>query len=266
MLTAPELEACAALMNELAVRAIDRIVAERPRADQVGTKSSPADWVTETDLAVERLVREAIGERFPAHRIVGEEYGTSGEDGAPATWLIDPVDGTTNYVHGLPWSSFSICVSDADGPAAGLVADPYRREVLSAGRGRGAQLNGQPVHCSDATSLMGGIVLTEMSGQSVWDGMPELIEALAGAGCVTRLMGSNALSVSSVGAGRAVGAVIGRFNAGDCDAGALIAREAGASVLARSNPPADGETMICAVPGVVDELFRVWPAAQAMVT
>lgn len=266
MLTASELEACAALMNELAVRTMDRIVAERPRADEVGTKSSLADWVTETDLAVERLVREAIGERFPVHRIVGEEYGTSGRDDAPATWLIDPVDGTTNYVHGLPWSSFSICVSDVDGPAAGLVADPYRREVLSAVRGRGAMLNGQRVQCSGAASLMGGIVLTEMSGQSVWDGMPELIGALAGAGCVTRLMGSNALSVASVGAGRAVGAVIGRFNAGDCAAGALIARESGARVFARSDPPADGETMVCAVPGVADELFRVWPAAQGVVT
>jgi myo-inositol-1(or 4)-monophosphatase len=266
VLTPAELEACAELMHEVAVRAMDRIVAERPRDEQVGTKSSPADWVTETDLAVERFVRDAIGERFPTHRIVGEEYGASGEDDAPATWLIDPVDGTTNYVHGLPWSSFSICVSDGEGPAAGLVADPYRREVLSAVRGRGALLNGQPVQCPDATSLMGGIVLTEMSAQSVWDGMAELMEALAGAGCVTRVMGSNALSVASVGTGRAVGAVIGHFNAGDCLAGALIARESGARVLARSDPPADGETMICAAPGVVDELLRIWPTAQAAVT
>lgn len=265
MLNGAELDACAALMREVALRAMERIVAERPRADQIGTKSSAADWVTETDLAVERLARSAIADRFPAHRIVGEEYGTTGEEDAPATWLIDPVDGTTNYVHALPWSSFSICMVDDEGPAAGLVADPYRREVLSAVRGGGARLDGRPVRCSDATSLMGGIVLTELSGHAVWSGMAELIEALAGAGCVTRLMGSNALSVASVGTGRALGSVIGRFNAGDCHAGALIAREAGARVLARSDPPADGETMICAAPGVVDELFRVWPGAQAAV-
>jgi fructose-1,6-bisphosphatase/inositol monophosphatase family enzyme len=265
VLSREEIDSCAALMAELAERAMDRIVAERPRADQVGTKTSPADWVTETDLAVERLVRDAIAERFPAHRIVGEEYGTSGEDDAPATWLIDPVDGTTNYVHALPWSSFSICVADDDGAAAGLVADPYRREVLSATRGGGAFLNGRPTRCSDATTLTGGIVMTEMTGSRVWEHTPGLLTALGGVECVTRVMGSNALSVSSVGAGRAVAAVIARFGAGDCLAGTLIAQEAGARVLARSDPPADGETLICAAPGVADELLEVWPVGRAAV-
>jgi myo-inositol-1(or 4)-monophosphatase len=257
VLTSVELDACAELMDALAGRAMERIAAERPRAEHIGTKTNAADWVTETDLAVERFVREAIAERFPSHRIVGEEYGTSGDDDAPATWLIDPVDGTTNYVHGLPWSSFSICVADEAGPGAGLVADPYRGEVLSAVRGRGALLNGEPTRCADSTSLTGGIVLTEMSAQSVWNGMPELIEALARVGCVIRLMGSNALSVSSVGAGRAVATVIGAFGAGDCLAGSLIARESGAQVL--PDPPVEGRTMICVAPGVADELERIWP-------
>jgi myo-inositol-1(or 4)-monophosphatase len=265
VLSDADLDACAALMHELAPRAMERIVAQRPHADQIGTKTSPADWVTETDLAVERLVRDAIGERFPEHRIDGEEYGVTGADDAPATWLIDPVDGTTNYVHALPWSSFSLCVRDEAGPGAALVADPYRREILSAVRGRGARLDGEPVRCSDARTLTGGIVLTELSGQRVWDGTPELMEALAGVGCVTRIMGSNALSVASVGAGRAVAVAIGRFNPGDCLGATLIAREAGATVLARSDPPAEGETAICAAPGVVDDLLRVWPAGRAAV-
>lgn len=259
MLSEHELDACAALMDELALGAMERIVAERPRAEQVGTKTSAADWVTETDLAVERFVRDAIGERFPSHRIVGEEYGTSGDDDAPATWLIDPVDGTTNYVHALPWSSFSLCVADEAGPAVGLVADPYRREVISAVRGRGARVNGEPSRCSDATTLTGGIVLTELSMQSVWNGMGDLIAALSSVGCVTRLMGSNALSVASVGAGRVAATVIGGFNAGDCLGGSLIAREAGAVLL--PDPPVEGETAILAAPGVVEELSRIWQVA-----
>jgi fructose-1,6-bisphosphatase/inositol monophosphatase family enzyme len=265
VLSPAELDACAALIEEVAGLAVERIVAERPRADQVGTKTSPADWVTETDLAVERLVRERIGERFPDHCIVGEEYGTSGAEDAPATWLIDPVDGTTNYVHALPWSSFSICVADEAGAAAGLVADPYRRETLSAVRGRGARRNGEPTRCSEATTLTGGIVLTEMTMQSLWPGMTELMAGLASVGCVTRVLGSNALSVASVGAGRVSATVIGGFNPGDCLAGALIAREAGARVVARSDPPGEGETTIVAAPGVVEELLRVWPEGRAAV-
>jgi myo-inositol-1(or 4)-monophosphatase len=260
MLTDTALDACVALMDEVVVRAMERIVTERPRADQVATKKNAADWVTETDLAVERLVRDEIGARFPDHRIEGEEYGVSGGADAPATWLIDPVDGTTNYVHELPVSSFSLCVADESGAAAGLVADPYRRDVLSAVRGRGALRNGRPTRRSDARSLMGGIVLTEFSAQSIWHGMFDAMQALADAGCVTRIMGSNAFSIAAVAAGRCVGTAIGGFNRGDCLAGALIAAEAGA--VLPWGVPADGEPFLAVAPGVVDELLSIWPAGR----
>jgi fructose-1,6-bisphosphatase/inositol monophosphatase family enzyme len=244
-------------MQEVAARAMERIVAERPRADQIGTKSWAADWVTETDLAVERLVRDAIGERFPDHRIEGEEFGVSGADDAPASWLIDPVDGTTNYVHGLPLSTFSICVSDQVGAAAALVGDPYRDEVLSAVRGRGALRNGEPTRASAAQTLMGAIVLTEYQAQSIWRGMAGVMQALAEAGCVTRIMGSNAFSISSVAAGRCAATAIGGFNPEDCLGPSLIAAEAGA--VLPWGVPAKGERFLCASPGVVDELLRLWP-------
>jgi myo-inositol-1(or 4)-monophosphatase len=258
VLTDAELDACAALMDDLAARAMERIVAGRPRADQVATKKTAADWVTETDLAVERLVREAIEARFPGHRIDGEEYGVSGDADAPATWLVDPVDGTTNYVHELPLSSFSLCVADDAGAAVGLVADPYRRDVLSAVRGRGARRNGVPTRVSEAQSVMGGIVLTEYSAQSIWRGMVDVMQALADAGCVTRIMGSNAFSISAVAAGRCVATAIGGFNPGDCLAGALIAAEAGA--VLPWGVPEEGAPFLCAAPGVVEELLSIWPA------
>lgn len=261
MLTDAELDACLALMNDVAVQAMERIVTERPRADQVATKKTAADWVTETDLAVERLVREEITARFPEHRIDGEEYGISGDDDAAATWLIDPVDGTTNYVHALPVSSFSLCVADDAGAAVGLVADPYRRDVLSAVRGRGAHRNGHPIRASDARSLMGGIVLTEYTAQSIWHGMVDAMQALADAGCVTRILGSNAFSISSIAAGRCVATAIGGFNSGDCLAGALIAAEAGA--VLPWGVPAEGSPFLCVAPGVVDELLAIWPAEAA---
>lgn len=262
MLSGPELDACTELLDELAAYAVDRIVAERPRADQISTKTSLADWVTETDLAVERHTRAAVLERFPAHRVVGEEYGESGGQDAAATWYVDPVDGTTNFVHGLPWSSFSLAVVDEAGPAAGVVVDPYRREVLSAVRGRGARLDGEPVRCSDASSLTGGIVLTEMLAQSLWPGMGELMASLADDGCVTRIMGSNALSLASVGAGRVLATAIGAFGPIDCLAGILIAHEAGARVFSARDTlplsPAVGEPVLCAAPGVAEQLRRLW--------
>ena len=250
MLTEAELETRAALVDELARWAITRIAA-RPSRDGVSTKSSDSDWVTETDLAIERHVRRTVQERFPEDRIVGEEFGVTETDDARATWYVDPIDGTTNYVHGLPWSSFSCAVVDEQGAAVGAVADPYRREVFSAVRGRGARRNGERIQCTDAGTLVGGIFLTELTMQWVWDGLPRLMERLSDAGCVTRIMGSNALSLASVGAGRAVATLISQFGPIDCHAGALIAAEAGASVRFQ------GKSVLCAAPGVVDELLEL---------
>jgi len=250
VLTADELSARAELVDELARWAIDRIPT-RPERGQIATKTSDADWVTETDLAVERHVREAIGERFPEDRIVGEEYGATDADDAPATWYVDPVDGTTNYVHGLPLSSFSCAVVDDEGAAIGAVADPYRHEVLSAVRGRGARRDGVEIRCVETDTLTGGIFLTELTMQSLWNGMTTLMGSLAEAGCVTRILGSNALSLASVGAGRALATLIGEFGPVDCHAGTLIAREAGAAVRF------EGTSVLCAAPGVVEPLVRL---------
>jgi myo-inositol-1(or 4)-monophosphatase len=255
VLTDAELDARAELVDELARWAIERIPT-RPGHDEIGTKTSAADWVTETDLAVERHVRDAVQERFPGDRIVGEEFGTTESDAARATWYVDPVDGTTNYVHGLPWSSFSCAVVDGEGAAVAAVADPYRREVLSAVRGRGARRNGEPIHCADADTLVGGIFLTELTAQWVWDGLPKLMGRLSDAGCVTRIMGSNALSLASVGAGRALATLIGKFGPVDCQGGMLIAAEAGAAVRF------EGESLLCASPGIVDEVLELYRGAR----
>jgi myo-inositol-1(or 4)-monophosphatase len=255
VLSPSDLDARAELVEELARWAIDRIPT-RPADDEISTKTSDADWVTETDLAVERHVREAVQERFPDDRIVGEEFGATDAEGAPATWYVDPVDGTTNYVHGLPWSSFSCAVLDDEGAAVGAVADPYRREVLSALRGRGALRNGESIRCAEAESLVGGIFLTELTMQWVWNGLPELMGRLSDAGCVTRIMGSNALSLASVGAGRALATLIGEFGPVDCHAGTLIAQESGAEVRF------EGKSVICAAPGVVDELLELVRGAR----
>jgi fructose-1,6-bisphosphatase/inositol monophosphatase family enzyme len=255
VLSEQELEERAAVVDELAHWAVARIVADRPTADQISTKSSAADWVTETDFAVERHVREVVRERFPSDRIVGEEYGATEAEDPPATWYVDPVDGTTNFVHGLPLSSFSVAVRDDEGTALGAVADPYRSEILSAVRGRGARRNGEPIQCSQADTLVGGIFLTEMSMQSLWQGQTKLMELLGAAGCVTRVLGSNALSLSTVATGRALATIV-EFNLVDGQAGTFISSEAGADVRF------DGTGVLCAAPGIADEVERLWREAR----
>ncbi|MFI6602091.1 inositol monophosphatase family protein [Nonomuraea sp. NPDC050536] len=225
------------------------------------TKKHAADWVTSTDREIEQEVRARIGAAFPSHRVVGEEYGAAGT--GPVTWYVDPVDGTTNFVHGLGWSSFSLAAADESGAVVGVVADPWRGEIFSAVRGRGARLSGQAIRCAAAEALAGGIVCTELCGGQVWPGLSTLMRTLAERQCGTRIMGSTALSLASVAAGRCTAMVTGGYQIWDVLAAALIARESGAVVLSRAGDPwlggelpADG--LVAGGPEVVREVWQAW--------
>ena len=212
--------------------AID-ILHSTPRG-QVRTKAHAADPVTDIDLATERAVREHLLEAFPGHVVVGEEFGGTSEGGP--TWYCDPVDGTTNLAAGLPWTSFSLSLAVGHTPLVGVVADPWRREVFSAVAGHGAfrrtaDGRDEPVQVADVDRLAGAVVLTEWAAHTPWPGMFRLLDGLASEMCTTRIMGSGTLTVTSIGAGRAAGAVIGDFHPEDHLAALLICREAGALVL-----------------------------------
>src|ERR1700712_3550759 len=127
----------------------------------IATKENAADLVTDVDTATERAVRALIAERLPGHVVVGEEYGGTAVDGP--TWYCDPVDGTTNLTAGLPWTSFSLSLTLHGQPVLGVVADPWRHEVLDAVVGVGARRNGVALARADADggSLSGGVVMTE---------------------------------------------------------------------------------------------------------
>ncbi len=247
--------------EELGLWAIDHIGSHRPAT--TSTKAGPADLLTETDLAVEEYVRGQIRDRFPDHRIIGEELGASGPESGPV-WYVDPIDGTTNYAHGLPWASFSLAVADAHGPVAGVVGGPYRRELFSACRGQGARCNGVPIRCADTRSLAGGVLLTEWAGHLPWEGMTEMLAVLSEQNCTTRIMGSSALSLGSVAAGRAAAVVLGGYATVDVLAGVLIAREAGARVLGRDGntapamPGALDKGLLAACPEVAEMVWRAW--------
>ncbi len=235
-LSPEELQTCAEAALALARDALDIVASATGGPASVWTKSHGADWASSTDVEIERHVRAELAARFPDHGVVGEELGAApARRAGAAVWYCDPIDGTTNYVHGLPWCSFSLAVADEDGLAAGVVADLARGEVLSATRGLGARTGSGPATCSGEEGLLGGIVCTELVGTEVWGGLVALGQALARRGCVTRIMGSSALSIASVGAGRAQAAVLGSAHAIDVAAAVLFAREAGATILAAAD-------------------------------
>jgi fructose-1,6-bisphosphatase/inositol monophosphatase family enzyme len=210
-----------------------QIMHSTPRGE-VRTKAHAADPVTDIDLATERAVREHLQAAFHDHVVVGEEFGGTSQGGP--TWYCDPVDGTTNLAAGLPWTSFSLALAVGHRPLVGVVADPWRREVFHAVAGGGAfrrSRGGQdePVRVADVDRLAGSVVLTEWAAHAPWPGMLAMLDGLAGELCTTRIMGSGTLTVTSVGAGRAAGAVISEFHPEDHLAGLLISREAGAVVL-----------------------------------
>lgn len=247
---------------ELAESACKVIAGARPDASTHATKHDAADWVTVVDRAVETQVRARLHERFPDHAVVGEEFGASGDSRSGGyTWHMDPVDGTMNFVHGIPWVAFSLAVRDSEGLVAGVVADVYRHELYSAYRGGGARINGAPARCVSAITPAGGAFLTEWSRQAAWDGMEAYLRRISDAPAGTRIMGSCALALALVGVGRATGAVIpGVYNSWDVYAGGLIAREGGAAIHGRDGPsediPLDG--VLAAPPTIAPWLWQAW--------
>lgn len=262
-----ELAESLAVAMDLARWSIEAIGAHSLQDAEIDTKANPSDYVTVVDRMVEQRVRESIAGRLPGDRVIGEEMGDGGGSG-DRVWYVDPVDGTTNFVFGLPWVSFSLALVDADGLAVGVVVDPFRREIFSATRGGGAMIDGRRARCPDRSGLSGALALTEFAAYRAWPGMTRMVAELAAAGTTVRVMGSSALTLASAGVGRASGAVLGGYHTWDVAAAALIAREAGATLLRRDGTLADGVPtgddggMLVAAPGVAEDLWRAWTAAD----
>lgn len=209
----------------------------RMRVDKKGV----IDLVTEVDLEVERGFRAMIADRFPEHVVLGEEFEEHGdrESRARCVWLFDPVDGTTNYAHGLPIFCSSLALEIDGELAVGAVYDPTRPELFTAERGRGAWLNGEPLHVSKADALIDSLLVTGFP-YTVQHDFAELsglfTEFLTRARAVRRL-GSAALDLCYVASGRFEGFWEQQLQPWDVAAGALIVREAGGRVTDIAGQP-----------------------------
>ena len=202
-------------------------------------KKGTIDIVTEADVAVEKMFRALIAERFPDHAVVAEEMGQGGAANATHEWVFDPIDGTTNYAHGIPFFCSSLAL-EVDGVAqVAAIYEPSRRELYTAERGVGAWLNGERLSVSSTGALIDAVVCTGFP-YSVVEEREEpvaLFGRFLGVSRAVRRFGSAALDLAYVAAGRLDGFYETRLNRWDIAAGALIVEEAGGRVTAYDGGP-----------------------------
>src|SRR5262245_5713471 len=202
-------------------------------------KKSTIDLVTEVDVAVERRFRALIAERFPDHQILAEEFGGAAAAPDGPCWVFDPIDGTTNFAHGLPIFCASLAL-EVDGVAeVAAVYDPTRKELFTAERGGGAFLNGRPLRVSSAARLVDAMLVTgfpyDVHGRV--DEIVGLFGAFVGRARAVRRLGSAALDLCYVAAGRLDGFWETDLKAWDIAGGALIVAEAGGRVTNTDGEP-----------------------------
>ena len=227
------------------------------------TKSTATDMVTEYDRASERLIVERIRHARPHDGIVGEE-GASVDGTSGIHWLIDPIDGTTNYLYGLPGYAVSIAARDDEGGLVGVVAIPTLGEVYRARRGGGAWCNEQPIRCSDATDLATSLVATGFSYVAPRRRrQAERIALLIDQVRDIRRFGAAAPDLCYAASGR-VDAYFEEFlNPWDLAAGEIIASEAGCRLGRLDGGPISHDSVLVAAPGIFDALVALIAAADA---
>ncbi|MGE0812059.1 MAG: inositol monophosphatase family protein [Vicinamibacterales bacterium] len=205
-------------------------------------KKGAIDLVTEVDVEVERAARALLTARFPDHDILAEELG-GGRSGASHRWVFDPLDGTTNFAHGVPIFCASLAL-EIDGEAVvGAVFDPNRQELFTAERGVGAWLNGAPIRVSTTAQLIDALLVTGFPydvHETLADVMA-MFSAYVGHARAIRRLGSAALDLCWVAAGRMDGFWEERLQPWDTRAGALIVEQAGGRISGMDGGPWDPE-------------------------
>jgi myo-inositol-1(or 4)-monophosphatase len=222
--------------------------------------------VTEMDRKVESSLREFLHQRFPADRVLGEEGGSSGPVDGANVWIIDPIDGTTNYGNGLPIWAVSVGRMEQGGiPEWGCIFAPALGDLYVARQGRGALRNGQPLVVPPSRRRMGKEDILGITSEGVKDWEFQVPGKI-------RAMGSAALQAVLVAGGHYVGYFLETWRIWDIAAALLIAREAGVQVTRRSGEAfvgfpeisrKKGEPLLFALPGVHQELLSLISPREA---
>jgi len=194
------------------------------------SQKSSQNLVTEADLEAERVISEIITASFPDHQILGEEGGAAGGSDADSLWVVDPLDGTNNYAHGIPQYCVSIAYYKKGQPQVGVILDPNRNEIFRAVAGGGAFLNDKPIHVSNAMTLADSIVSTGFSyerGEVITKTLSAIERLFNSDVRGIRRLGSAALDLCWVACGRLQGYFEYKLSPWDYAAAVLIVAEAG---------------------------------------
>ncbi len=225
------------------------------------------DIVSSADADAESAIRASIAAAFPDHAILGEEGGEEQPARVtPYRWIVDPLDGTANFVHGFPYYAISVALTERGELTHGVVLDPLHDEIFTAVRGKGAQLNGSPLRVSACTRLEDALVGTVFPTRK----SPRLprylpvLNALMGRCAGIRRAGACALDLAHLAAGRLDGFFVMSLRSWDVAAGALIVQEAGGRVgdLAGGNEFLRSHEVIAAAPGLFNPLREAILAAR----
>lgn len=216
-----------------AAQAAGRLIRERfSRGTAIAVEQKGMhDFVTVVDREAEAAVAGHLLQRFPDHTVMAEE-GSPEAAAADYRWVVDPLDGTTNFIHGVPVFAVSVALEDPEGLVAGVIHDPLREETFHAHRGGGARLNGEPIHCSRPASphealLATGFPFRELSRV---DRYLRAFEAFIRTTAGLRRAGSASIDLAYTACGRYDGFWEIGLSRWDIAAGALIVREAGGKV------------------------------------
>ena len=250
---------------EAAARAGGKVLQDWVGRFAVSSKG-PRDYVTEADLAAQAVVQEIVLGAFPDHGFVGEESTPEDQDRSVGEhrWIVDPLDGTTNYVKGIPAYCTSVALARGDEILVGAIYDPVRDECFTARAGGGAWLNGKRIVVSAAAALAEAVVAVSFPAQvdgaspAVRDFLAVVPHALA-----IRRSGSSAINLAYVACGRFDAFWVRSIRSWDVAAGLLLVREAGGSIGPYAAGPAfvlDRPAFISAATApLLGELQRVLP-------
>lgn len=237
---------------DVATKAADRVRESSGSVRAYDTKSSPTDVVTQVDIAIEEFLRYELGALVPGSSFIGEELdNTAGP--SSVGWVVDPIDGTVNYLYRLPIVSVSVGATISGVAVAGAVVDVFIGDVFAAAAQQGASMNGAAIRVSATTDLSQSLVATGFSYDAATRVMQaKRLESLVGEVRSLRCLGSAALHLCGVASGRFEGYYETGLGRWDYVAGALIAQEAGAVVdLPSSN---NGDLLYAAAPGIYADL------------